>query len=88
MASSDDLTTWVKEGGPASGWGYVCTDGTEESIVQDVDSLSWSNTFTTFSLDDLNALVYQTSCSNRDYHFTSNNCHQFAKQLFQKCVDN
>ena len=28
-------------------------------------------------------MVYQTKCSEKDYHFLHNNCHHFAKEMFE-----
>ena len=32
-------------------------------------------------------MVYQTKCSEKDYHFLHNNCHDFAKEMFEMAIN-
>ena len=83
IANTEDITTWVSEAVPSgSDWTYVC----KGNLFTSLEELPWKTTNKTYTLSELNNLIYETDCSEKDYNFLSNNCHDFAKELFQKCT--
>ena len=83
ISNSDDITTWVSEALPGSEGTYVCKDATFSNL----EELPWKNTNKTYTLTELNDLIYETDCSGKDYSFLNNNCHDFAKELFLMCTN-
>ena len=83
IANSENLTTWVVEGrDKTKDLKYVSSNGSFESL----ENLPWKSTSKSYSLSDLSAMVYQTKCSERNYHFMDNNCHHFAKEMFEMAI--
>ena len=99
IANSDDLETWVVKGSNSSEKVYVCEDGGSQWIYNSPRSLPWTRTRKAHSLEELrlnqclqekflticyfSAMVYQTSCSGKEYSVMDNNCHDFAKEMYE-----
>ena len=84
VANTEDITTWVSEALPGSDGTYVC----KGNLFTSLEELPWKTTNKTYTLSELNNLIYETDCSGKDYYFLGNNCHDFAKELFQMCTKN
>ena len=87
IANSDDYTTWVCES--YTRWernnylmDYVYKDGT----YKEPHEIRWTSTKKTYTLNELNDMIYKTSCSEKEYSFLHNNCHDFAKELYRMCT--
>ena len=83
IVCSDDCTTWVREAddykdGP---WIYAFTDGK----IAKPDELKWKETKHSYTVDELNFMIYQTESAGKDYDLDENNCHHFAKNLYNMC---
>ena len=57
ISNSDDITTWVSEALPGSEGTYVCKDATFSNL----EELPWKNTNKTYTLTELNDLIYDLS---------------------------
>ena len=75
----NSLDTWVVRP-PTSTWQYVCSDG-----IVSTTGLDWKKT-TPKSVEELNALVFQTTATEKAYSWDKNNCQHFAEELYINCT--
>ena len=72
------LDTWVVR--PAtSEWQYPYLDG----VVKE-DGLDWKKT-TPKSVEEINALIFQTNVTEKAYSWDKNNCQHFAEKIYNLC---
>ena len=72
------LDTWVVRP-PTSEWQYTFRDGAVED-----NGLDWKKT-TPKSIEELNALLFQTSAREKAYSWDKNNCQHFAEEIYNLC---
>ena len=84
ISNTEDFTTWVSEAIPGAEGTHVC----KENLFTNIEELPWKTTNKTYTLSELNNLIYQTNCGGKDYNYLRNNCHDFAKELFDMCTKN
>ena len=75
----NSLDTWVVRP-PTSTCQYVCSDGIVSTI-----GLDWKKT-TPKSVEELNALIFQTTATEKSYSWDKNNCQHFAEELYINCT--
>ena len=74
----NSLDTWVVRP-PTSGWQYPFFEG----VAMD-NGLDWKKT-TPKSIEELNALLFQTSAREKAYSWDKNNCQHFAEEIYNLC---
>ena len=74
----NSLDTWVVRP-PTSGWQYPFLDG----VVKD-GGLDWKKT-SPKSIKEMNALLFQTSATEKAYSWDKNNCQHFAEEIYNLC---
>ena len=72
------LDTWVVRP-PTSEWQYTFLDGAVED-----NGLDWKKT-TPKSIEEMNALLFQTSAAEKAYSWDKNNCQHFAEEIYNLC---
>ena len=75
----NSLDTWVVRP-PTSTCQYVCSDGVVSTI-----GLDWKKT-TPKTVEELNALIFQTTATEKSYSWDKNNCQHFAEELYINCT--
>ena len=73
-----DMNTWVVR--PESGKQHAYRDGT----YYGASSLPWKKC-SPKTLKEINDLIYTTNCAQKDYSFVSNNCQDFALEMYNAC---